>query len=196
MTAVRTVTTAQLFTEARTAVGYRPDPVPESLLHELYGLVKWGPTSANGCPARFVFVRTPEGKARLQACMQAGSNRQKVGEAPVTAIVGMDLAFHERLPQLFPHTDARAWFEGQPALIEATALRNSSLQGAYLILAARALGLDCGPMSGFDATAIDAAFWTGTRVRTNFVCTLGFGDPARLHPRGPRLAFDEACALV
>ena len=196
MTAVRTVTTAQLFTEARTAIGYRPDPVPDSLLHELYGLLKWGPTSANASPARFVFVRTPEGKARLQACMKEGSNRRKVGEAPVTAIVGMDLAFHEKLPQLFPHADARAWFEGQPALIEATALRNASLQGAYLMLAARALGLDCGPMSGFDQAATDSTFWAGTRVRTNFVCTLGYGDATRLFPRGPRLAFGEACALA
>jgi 3-hydroxypropanoate dehydrogenase len=196
MTAPRTLTTAQLFTDARTAIGYRPEPVPEALLHELYELLKWGPTSANGSPARFVFVHTPEGKARLQACMNAGSNRQKVGEAPVTAIVGMDLAFHEQLPKLFPHADAKAWFEGKPALIEATAFRNSSLQGAYLIMAARALGLDCGPMSGFDAAALDAAFWAGTAVRTNFVCTLGYGDDTRLFPRGPRLAFDEACRLA
>jgi 3-hydroxypropanoate dehydrogenase len=196
MTAPRTATTAQLFTEARTAIGYKPDPVPDTLLHELYELMKWAPTSANCSPARIVFVRTPEGKARLEACMNPGSNRQKVREAPVTAVIGMDLAFHEKLPQLFPHTDARAWFEGQPALIEATAFRNGSLQGAYLMLAARALGLDCGPMSGFDAAAMDAAFWAGSTVRTNFVCALGHGDPSRLHPRGPRLAFDEACTLA
>jgi 3-hydroxypropanoate dehydrogenase len=114
----------------------------------------------------------------------------------VTVIIGMDMAFHEQLPKLFPHTDARAWFAGKPELIATTAMRNSSLQGAYLILAARALGLDCGPMSGFDAEKMDAAFWAGTTVRTNFVCTLGTGDPARLMPRSPRLSFDEACRLA
>ena len=123
------------------------------------------------------------------------SIRRKVREAPVTAVIGMDLAFPETLPRLFPHADARSWFEGRPALIEATAFRNGSLQGAYLMLAARALGLDCGPMSGFDAAAMDAAFWAGTAVRTNFVCTLGHGDDTRLFPRGPRLGFDEACRL-
>jgi 3-hydroxypropanoate dehydrogenase len=196
MTAPLTVSTAQLFTEARTAIGYKPDPVPDELLHELYELMKWAPTSANSSPARIAFVRTPEGKARLEACMNPGSNRQKVREAPVTAVVGMDMAFYERLPQLFPHADARAWFVGKPAHIEATAFRNSSLQGGYLMMAARALGLDCGPMSGFDAAALDAAFWAGTSVRTNFVCALGYGDASRLFARGPRLAFDEACTLV
>ena len=196
MTAPLTVSTAQLFTEARTAIGYKPDPVPDTLLHELYELMKWAPTSANSSPARIAFVRTPEGKARLEACMNPGSNRQKVREAPVTAVVGMDMAFYERLPQLFPHADARAWFVGKPAHIEATAFRNSSLQGAYLMMAARALGLDCGPMSGFDAAAMDAAFWAGTTVRTNFVCALGYGDASRLFARGPRLSFDEACTLA
>jgi 3-hydroxypropanoate dehydrogenase len=196
MTMPRTLSAAQLFTDARTAIGYRPEPVPEALLRELYDLLKWGPTSANSSPARFVFVQSPEGKARLEACMNEGSNRRKVAEAPVTAIVGMDLAFHERLPKLFPHADARSWFEGKPALIEATAFRNSSLQGAYLMMAARALGLDCGPMSGFDAAALDAAFWAGTAVRTNFVCALGHGEAGRLFPRGPRLGFDEACRLA
>jgi 3-hydroxypropanoate dehydrogenase len=196
MTAPLTVSTAQLFTEARTAIGYRPDPVPDTLLHELYELMKWAPTSANSSPARIAFVRTPEGKARLEACMNPGSNRQKVREAPVTAVVGMDMAFYERLPQLFPHADARAWFVGKPAHIEATAFRNSSLQGGYLMMAARALGLDCGPMSGFDAAAMDAAFWAGTTVRTNFVCALGYGDASRLFARGPRLSFDEACTLA
>ena len=196
MTAPLTVSTAQLFTEARTAIGYKPDPVPDTLLHELYELMKWAPTSANSSPARIAFVRTPEGKARLEACMNPGSNRQKVREAPVTAVVGMDMAFYERLPQLFPHADARAWFVGKPAHIEATAFRNSSLQGAYLMMAARALGLDCGPMSGFDAAAMDAAFWAGTTVRTNFVCALGYGDASRLFARGPRLAFEDACTLA
>jgi 3-hydroxypropanoate dehydrogenase len=196
MTAPLTVSTAQLFTEARTAIGYKPDRVPDTLLHELYELMKWAPTSANSSPARIAFVRTPEGKARLEACMNPGSNRQKVREAPVTAVVGMDMAFYERLPQLFPHADARAWFVGKPAHIEATAFRNSSLQGGYLMMAARALGLDCGPMSGFDAAAMDAAFWAGTTVRTNFVCALGYGDASRLFARGPRLSFDEACTLA
>ncbi len=196
MTAPLTVAPAPLFTAARTAIGYRPDPVPDELLHQLYDLMKWAPTSANSSPARVVFVRTPEGKARLEACMNPGSNRQKVREAPVTAVIGMDLAFFEQLPKLFPHADARAWFVGKPAHIEATAFRNSSLQGAYLMMAARSLGLDCGPMSGFDAVAMDAAFWAGTSVRTNFVCSLGYGDASRLFARGPRLAFDEACTLA
>lgn len=190
-----TVTLARLFTEARTQNGYLDRPLPDETLRELYELLKWGPTSANSSPARFVFVRSAEARARLLDCMSPG-NQQKVREAPVTAIIGMDMAFHEQLPKLFPHTDARSWFAGQPELIATTAMRNSSLQGAYLILAARALGLDCGPMSGFDAAKMDAAFWAGTTVRTNFVCTLGTGDPARLMPRSPRLSFDEACRLA
>lgn len=189
------ITTEQLFTAARTQNGYRPDPVPDTTLEQLYELLKWGPTAVNGSPARFVFVRTPEARERLAGIVSPG-NRQKVLEAPVTVIIGMDLAFHDKLPQLFPHADARAWFAGHDALIAETALRNSSLQGAYLILAARALGLDCGPMSGFDAARADAEYWAGTTVRTNFICTLGHGDPARVHPRLPRLAFAEACRLV
>ncbi len=189
------VTTAQLFTEARTQNGYLDQPLPDARLHELYELLKWGPTSANSCPARFVFVRSGPAREQLVACMSPG-NQQKVREAPVTVIIGMDMAFHDQLPKLFPHTDARAWFAGKPDLIAATAMRNSSLQGAYLMLAARALGLGCGPMSGFDAAKVDAAFWAGTAVRTNFVCTLGTGDPARVLPRSPRLAFEEACRLA
>lgn len=189
------VTTAQLFTAARTQNGYLDRPLPDAKLHELYELLKWGPTSANSCPARFVFVRSGEGKDELLACVSPG-NQQKVREAPVTVIIGMDMAFHEQLPKLFPHTDARTWFAGKADLIATTAMRNSSLQGAYLMLAARALGLDCGPMSGFDAAKMDAAFWADTAVRTNFVCTLGTGDPAKVLPRSPRLAFDEACRLA
>ena len=189
------ITTERLFTEARTHNAYLPAPLPDETLRALYELLKWGPTAANSCPARFVFVRSAAARERLLAVMAPG-NVAKVRHAPVTVIIGMDMAFHDRLPQLFPHTDARAWFAGQLALIETTALRNSSLQGAYLIMAARALGLDCGPMSGFDAAGLDAAFWAGTSVRTNFVCTLGQGDPAGLMPRSPRLAFDEACQLV
>ena len=190
-----TVTTAQLFTEARTQNGYLDQPVPDERLRELFDLLKWGPTSANSSPARFVFVRSAEARARLLDCMSPG-NQQKVREAPVTVIIGMDMAFHEQLPKLFPHTDARSWFAGKPEPIATPAMPNSSPQGGYLILAARALGLDCGPMSGFDAAKMDAAFWAGTTVRTNFVCTLGTGDPTKLMPRSPRLSFDEACRLA
>ena len=189
------VTTEQLFTEARTQNGYFPDPVPEATLRALYDLMKWGPTSANCSPVRIRFVQSDEARGKLIAAVSAG-NKEKVRQAPVTAVLGMDMAFHEKLPRLFPHTDARAWFAGQPQKIEETAFRNSSLQGGYFILAARALGLDCGPMSGFDAAAMDAAFWAGTTVRTNFICALGRGDPAKVFGRNPRLPFDEACAIV
>lgn len=188
-------TTAQLFTEARTQNGYLDRPVSDQTLRELYELVKWGPTAANSTPARFAFVRSDEARQRLLPCLNPG-NRAKVGEAPVTVIVGMDLAFPEHLPRLFPHVDARSWFAGKDEHIRTTAFRNSSLQGGYLIIAARALGLDCGPMSGFDAAAVDAAFWSGTAVVTNFICTLGHGNPDKVMPRHPRLAFDEACRLV
>jgi len=190
------VTTEQLFDDARTQNGFLPDPVSDETLRRIYDLMKWGPTSANCSPARFVFVRSPEAKAKLAPCMSAG-NRAKTLQAPVTAIIGMDMAFYEKLPQLFPHDQtARSWFEGKPAVIEATAMRNSSLQGAYFMLAARALGVDCGPMSGFDSTMVDAAFWAGTTVQTNFICNLGQGDPAKLFPRSPRLTFEEACAVL
>lgn len=190
-----TLSTAQLFTDARTAGGYLDTPVPDSTLRALYELLKWGPTSANCGPARFVFVRTAEAREKLLACVSAG-NVAKVRQAPVTVIVGMDLDFAEHLPQLYPQTDARSWFAGQPALTEATAFRNSSLQGAYLMIAARALGLDCGPMSGFDAARLDAAFWAGSAVRSNFICTLGHADPAQQRPRNPRLSFEQACRLA
>jgi 3-hydroxypropanoate dehydrogenase len=187
--------TEKLFTAARTQNGYRDVAVPDDTLRQLYELMKWGPTSANCSPARLIFVRSRAAKEQLLACVSPG-NTSKVREAPVTVIVGMDMAFHEHLPKLFPHTDARAWFAGDEAKIAETAFRNSSLQGGYLILAARALGLDCGPMSGFDAARMDAAFWAGSKVKTNFICALGHGDPAKLHARGPRLAFDEACRLA
>jgi 3-hydroxypropanoate dehydrogenase len=189
------ITIEQLFTAARTQNGYRPTPVADEKLRQLYDLVKWGPTAANSTPARFVFVRSEEAKARLLACVSHG-NVQKVREAPVTAVIGMDMAFYDKLPQLFPHTDARSWFVGHPLKIEHTAFRNSSLQGGYFILAARALGLDCGPMSGFDAVKMDAAFWAGTTVKTNFICTLGEGDPGKVLARSPRLSFEEACRLA
>lgn len=187
--------TEQLFSEAHTQYGYLPEAVHDDRLRALYDLMKWGPTAANSTPARLCFVKSDEAKARLLACMAPG-NQRKVQEAPVTVIVGMDLAFYEHLPLLFPHTDARSWYAGKPAAIEEAAFRNSSLQGGYLILAARALGLDCGPMSGFDAAAVDAAFWAGTAVRTNFVCTLGRGDPAKVKPRNPRLSFEQACRIA
>ena len=187
--------TEQLFSHARTQNGYKSEAVPDDTLRQLYDLMKWGPTAANSTPARLIFVRSPAGKDKLLGCVSAG-NVNKVREAPVTVIVGMDLDFHEQLPKLFPHTDARSWFVGKDALRAESALRNSSLQGGYLILAARALGLDCGPMSGFDPAKIDAAFWAGTAVKTNFICTLGHGDPAKLFGRSPRLAFDDACTLA
>jgi 3-hydroxypropanoate dehydrogenase len=189
------VTTERLFTEARTQNGYKPTPVSDAQLRALYDLMKWGPTSANCSPARFVFVRSPAQKAALVACVGPG-NVKKVEEAPVTAVIGMDMAFYDKLPFLFPHTDARSWFAGHPHKIEQTAMRNSSLQGGYFILAARALGLDCGPMSGFDHDKMDATFWAGTTVKTNFICTLGEGDPSKVFARSPRLPFEEACKIV
>jgi len=184
-----------LFTEARSAVSFLDRPVSDEQLQALYALCKWGPTSANCSPMRVVFVRSEAARQRLLPCMSSG-NRAKVQSAPVTALIGMDLEFYEQLPLLFPHTDARAWFVGKPEHIATTALRNSSLQGAYLMLAARSLGLDCGPMSGFDAALLEAEFWPGTTVKSNFVCALGHADPAALHPRNPRLTFEQACQLV
>jgi 3-hydroxypropanoate dehydrogenase len=187
--------TEQLFTDARTQNGYTPEAVSDVTLRHLYELVKWAPTAANSSPARLIFVRSSAAKDKLLACVSAG-NVNKVREAPVTVIVGMDLDFHEQLPKLFPHVDARAWFANDAAKRAESALRNSSLQGGYLILAARALGLDCGPMSGFDPARIDAAFWAGSSVKTNFICALGRGDPSKVFQRNPRLSFDEACQLA
>ncbi len=190
-----TAVLAQLFTNARTHNGWLDKPVADSLLAELHELMKWGPTSANCWPLRIVYVRSAAAKARLVPLLLEG-NRAKTAAAPVTAILGMDMAFHDQLPRLFPHADARAWFAGNDKLIEATAFRNSSLQGAYLMLAARALGLDCGPMSGFDAPGVDAEFFAGTTVKTNFICSLGYGDAAKLFPRSPRPTFEEVCSIV
>jgi 3-hydroxypropanoate dehydrogenase len=189
------LTTEQLFDHARTHNGFSSQAVSEATLRQLYDLLKWGPTSANCSPARITFVSSPEGKDKLLACMAPG-NVEKTRAAPVTAIIGMDMAFYEQLPKLFPHADAKSWFVGNQAMIDATAFRNSSLQGGYLIMAARALGLDCGPMSGFDAGKVDAAFWAGTQVKTNFICNLGHGDTSKLFARSPRLSFDEACRLA
>jgi len=189
------VTTERLFTEARTQNGWLDTPVSDDTLRQLYALMKWGPTSANCSPARIVFVRSAQAKARLAAYVSQ-ANAAKVQQAPVTAIIGMDMAFYDKLPQLFPHADAKSWFVGNQAVIDATALRNSSLQGAYLMLAARALGLGCGPMSGFDAVKLNEAFFAGSAVTVNFICALGHGDPAKVFGRSPRLAFDEACTLA
>jgi 3-hydroxypropanoate dehydrogenase len=184
-----------IFRTARSHNGFLDRPVSEATLHELYDLLKWGPTSANSEPARFVFVVSRQAKELLRPALSAG-NLDKTMTAPVTAIVAYDTEFHEKLPQLFPHTDARSWFAGKPDHILTTAFRNGTLGGAYLIIAARALGLDCGPMSGFDNAKVDAAFFADGNLKSNFLCNLGYGDAAKLHPRGPRLAFEEACALL
>jgi 3-hydroxypropanoate dehydrogenase len=155
-----------------------------------------GPTSANMSPMRIVFVKSKEAKEKLRPCLDAG-NVDKTMAAPVTAVIGMEVRFFEHLPRLFPQADAKAWFKDLPEpVLEKMALRNSSLQGAYFMLAARAVGLDCGPMSGFDNGKVDAAFFAGTTVKSNFLCNLGYGDPAKLYPRNPRLDFDEACRSV
>lgn len=185
----------RLFLAARTQRSWRPDPVPEPTLRALYDLARMPPTSANCSPMRVVFVVTPEAKKRLEPCLIKGNVRQTMA-APVTAIVAHDAGFYELLPRLYPYADARSWFADDPAGAADTAFRNGSLQGAYLMLAARALGLDVGPMSGFDRAAVDTAFLAGTTWRSNFLCNLGHGDGGRLKPRAPRLGFDEACVLV
>ena len=185
-----------LFREARSYNRWAAEPVPDEILHQLYELLKFGPTSANSTPARFVFVKSAEAKAKLVACLSPG-NVVKVEQAPVTVIIAMDQKFYEKLPTLFPHMPGAAdMFRNNANLAEVTMMRNSSLQGAYLILAARALGLDCGPMSGFDNSKVDAAFFAGTPLKSNFICALGTGTTERLFPRSPRLAFDEACKIV
>lgn len=192
---IAAATLDQLFRNARTHNGWLDKPVDDSLLGELHDLMKWGPTSANCWPLRVVYVKSPDAKARLLPLMMEG-NRAKTEAAPVTAILGMDLDFPDTLSKLFPHTDAKSWFAGNDALIDATAFRNSSLQGAYFMLAARALGLDCGPMSGFDAAKVDAEFFAGTKIKTNFICNLGYGDPAQLFPRSPRPSFAEVSKIL
>ncbi|MDH6153587.1 MULTISPECIES: malonic semialdehyde reductase [Paraburkholderia] len=186
---------AQLFRDARTHNGWQNKPVDDAVLRELMELVLLGPTSANSSPGRFVFVRTPEGKEKLRPALSAG-NLEKTMAAPVTVIVAMDMAFYQYLPKLFPHADARSWFVGNERLIADTAFRNSTLQGGYLILAARALGLDTGPMSGFDQAKVDEAFFAGTTLKSNFLINLGHGDPSKLFARSPRFSFDEAARIV
>ncbi len=180
-----------LFRTARSYNGYTDQPVGDADLHAIWDLVKMGPTSANQLPARLVWCTTEEAKQKLAACVSEG-NQQKILDAPVTVIIGMDIDFHEYLPELFPHADAKSWFDGNTPLREASAMRNSTLQGAYLIMAARALGLDTGPMSGFDNGKVDAAFFADTpSVRSNFITTLGYGDASTVHPRSPRPDFDR-----
>lgn len=187
---------AQIFLEARTYNGWLDKPVTDEQLRQVYNLMKWGPTSANSSPARFVFIRSQEGKERLRSALAAG-NVDKTMAAPVTVIVAYDLQFYEKLPALFPHKPAmRELFGSNAQLGEETARRNSSLQGAYFIIAARALGLDCGPMSGFDNAKLDAEFFPGGVVRSNFLCNLGYGDPSSFSARLPRLDFDEACTIL
>ncbi len=184
----------QLFREARSYNSWSSQPVSDALLHALYELMKWGPTAANSCPGRIVFVKSEEAKQRLKPCLAEG-NVEKSMSAPVVAIIGMDMEFYEQLPKLFPHTDARSWYVGKPAAIEENAMRNSTLQGAYLMLAARALGLDCGPMSGFDKAAVETTFFPDGKVKANFICALGHGTTEKLHTRGPRLSFAETCRI-
>jgi 3-hydroxypropanoate dehydrogenase len=200
----------QLFRKARTHTRWLDKPVTDETIRQLYDLMKWGPTSANGSPARFIFLRSAQAKQRLLPSLSPG-NVEKTMTAPVTVIVAYDLLFFEKLPKLFPHAQAmRDYFAENPQLVEATAKRNSSLQGAYMMLAARALGLDCGPMSGFDNAKLDEEFFGASserkgceqeffpagHVRSNFLCNLGYGDRSALFPRNPRLSFDEACSLL
>lgn len=195
-TALTDTSLAQLFTDAHTANKFTDAPVPDALLQQLYDLTKWGPTSMNCQPMRVVFVRSAEAKARLKDCLSAG-NVDKTMAAPVTAIVAMDTAFHANLPTQFPAVPtASQMFATNEALSSATAFRNSSLQGAYLIVAARALGLAAGPMSGFDPAKLDAEFFPDGRFKANFLINLGFADPAGYRPRGPRLSFDEAAKVL
>ena len=185
----------QLFLDARTHNKWQPKDVPDALLHQLVDVLKMGPTSANCSPGRFVFLKSREAKERLNPHLSEG-NREKTMQAPVCTIVAYDLEFYEHLPRLFPHTDARSWFAGQPDKIKETAFRNGTLQGAYLILAARALGLDCGPMSGFDNAAVDNAFFSGTSIKSNFLCNIGYGDWAGVMPRSPRFTFAEMAKII
>lgn len=184
-----------IFREARTRNGFETRPVAETLIQAVYDLMKWGPTSANCSPARFVFVTSKEGKEKLAPHLSEG-NRTKTLSAPCCVIIGHDLEFYEKLPKLFPHTDARSWFVGKEDFISRTAFRNGTLQGAYFMIAARALGLDCGPMSGFDNEGVDDAFFSSTTIKSNFLCNIGYGTDENLFPRSPRLDFDETCRFA
>lgn len=184
-----------LFNNARTHTWWQDRAVEPALLRRLYELARMAPTSANANPGRFVFLTSPEARERLRPALSEGNVRQTMS-APVTVIVAHDLEFYEKLPVLFPHTDARSWFAGKPDAIRTTAFRNGTLQAAYLMLAARGLGLDCGPMSGFDAQRVDDEFFPDGRWKANFLINLGYGDASHLRPRNPRLDFDEACLIL
>ncbi|NTF33641.1 malonic semialdehyde reductase [Rhizobium skierniewicense] len=186
---------ATVFTEARSHNGWSDKPVSDALLRDVYDLTKMAPTSANCCPGRFVFVRSPEAKEKLKPSLSSG-NLEKTMTAPVTVIAAIDSEFYEKLPELFPHADARSWFTSSPAVAEETAFRNATLQAGYLILAARSLGLDTGAMSGFDKAKVDEAFFAGTTWKSNFLINLGYGDPSKLFGRLPRLPFEDACLLA
>lgn len=185
----------QLFLNARTHNGWQDKSVSEELLRKLYDLLKFAPTSANASPARFLFLTSKEMKEKLKPFLLEG-NIEKTMQAPVTVVIGYDVKFYEHLPFLFPHTDAKAWFVGNEALIEETAFRNSSLQGGYLMMAARSLGLDCGAMSGFDKEKVNATFFPEGNVKVNFLCNLGYGDPEKLFPRSPRFSFEQVCQIL
>lgn len=180
---------------ARTHNDWSDRAVSDVQLRAIYDLMRMGPTSANCSPARIVFAKSQEAREKLAACA-SGTNGAKILQAPVTAIIGMDMKFYDQLPKLFPHTDARAWFTSNEALVRETAFRNSSLQGAYFLIAARAIGLNCGPMSGFDKAKVDAAFFAGTDIETNFICSIGYGTEKNLFPRSPRLSFEEAASII
>ncbi|MBT8472082.1 MAG: malonic semialdehyde reductase [Marinicaulis sp.] len=184
-----------IFRDARTRNGWKDRDISRPLVQAVYDLMKWGPTSANCSPARFIFAQSDAAKARLKPHLSAG-NVDKTLSAPCCVIIGNDLDFYEKLPELFPHTDAKSWFAGNESLIEETAMRNGTLQGAYFMIAARALGLDCGPMSGFDREGVDGEFFADTNIRSNFLCNIGYGNDDNLFPRSPRLDFNEACQVI
>jgi 3-hydroxypropanoate dehydrogenase len=193
-TALSNESIQQLFTDARTHHAWQDKPVADGLLREIYDLARWGPTSANCSPMRVVYVKSKSAKEKIIPALM-GSNVEQVKAAPVTAIIAYDQKFYDELPTLFPAFDARSMFVSNPSLSEQTAFRNSSLQGAYFILAARALGLDAGPMSGFDNAKVDQTFFEKSSWKSNFICNIGYGDAAKLHPRGPRLGFEKACII-
>ncbi len=184
-----------IFRAARTQSSWQPQAIAEELLRRVYDLAKMGPTSANCSPARFIFIVSPEGKEKLRPALSAG-NREKTMAAPVTVLIGYDMKFYDQLPELFPHADARPWFAGNDAVAQETAFRNGTLQGAYLMIAARSLGLDCGPMSGFDQAVLNVAFWPDGQIKVNFICNIGYGDDTKIFARSPRLPFERACQII
>jgi len=184
-----------LFRKARSHNGWLPEPLPDNIETQIYDLMKMGPTAANSCPARLVYVKSPEAKERLKSCLAEG-NIEKSMSAPCVVIIGMDMEFYEKLSKLFPHTDARSWFAGNDVKIKDNAFRSSTLQAAYFMLAARSLGLDCGPMSGLDYDKMNQEFFPDGKVKCNFICAIGYGDESKLFERSPRLDFDEACKIL